>query len=104
MSQRYHLVENAAKRPDVWLLVVRLLLANLGRQVVWRADRSLSAVVGVLQNARDAEVADLDLVVLGHENVLRLKIAMQDFAIVDVLDGKSHLHEPVEDLVFWVAD
>ena len=29
---------------------------------------------------------------------------MQDFAVMNVLYGQGHLHEPVEDLVFAVAD
>ena len=28
---------------------------------------------------------------------------MQDLAVVDVLDGESHLNEPVKDLVLTVA-
>ncbi len=58
----------------------------------------------MLQHTRDAEVADLYLVVLGHEDVLGLEIAMQDFAVVDVFDCKCHLHEPVQDLIFRVTN
>ena len=54
----------------------------------------------MLQHTRNAKVADLYLVVLGHKDILGLEITMQDFAVVDVLDCKCHLHEPVQDLIF----
>ena len=57
----------------------------------------------MLKHTRDAEVTDLDLAALRHEYVLRFEVSVQDFAIVDVFDGESHLHEPIEDLVFAVA-
>lgn len=49
----------------------------------------------MLEDPSDAEVTDFDLAALGHENVLRFQVAMEDLAIVDVLDREGHLHEPV---------
>lgn len=103
VAERAHLVEDAAEGPDVRLLVVGLLLADLRGQVVGRADGGLGAVVGVLEHSGDAEVADFDLSVLVHEDVLRLEVSVEDLAVVDVLYGQRHLHEPVHDLVLRVA-
>lgn len=58
----------------------------------------------MLEDSRDTEISDLDLIRLRHEYVLGLQITMQDLAIVDVLDSQAHLHEPVENLVFGVHD
>ena len=104
MSQSHHLVQDAAKRPDVRLLVVGLLLTNFGREVVRSANSSLSAVIGVLKDSRNAEVTYLDLATLSHEDVLRLQISVENLSVVDVLDGEGHLYEPVQDLVFGVAN
>ena len=58
----------------------------------------------MLQHARNSKVTDLDLPVLSHENVLGLEVSVQNFAVMDVLDRQCHLHEPVQDLVFRVAN
>ena len=104
MTKSDHFVENATQRPNIRFLVVRFLLANFWRKVVRSSNGSLSTVVGVLQHTRDAEISDLDGSVLVHENVLSLQVSVQNFSVVDVLDGQRHLHKPVENLVFAVAD
>lgn len=102
MPQSNHLIENAAQAPNVALLVVGFLLADLGREVVWRANSCLRAVVGVLEDSGNAEITDLDLVRLGHEDVLGLEIAVKNLPVMNVLDGKAHLHKPVKNLVLAV--
>lgn len=64
----------------------------------------MRAVVSVLKHSRDSEVANFNLATLSHEDVLSLKVAMQDLSVVDVLNCKGHLDEPIQDLVFTVAD
>ena len=61
MPQCDHLVEDAAQRPYVRLLVVRLLLADLRREVVWSTDGRLGAIVSVLKHARNTEISDFNL-------------------------------------------
>ena len=95
MTQSQHFVQYAAKRPDVGFLIVRLLLANFRRKVVGCTNSGLSAIISVLQNSCNAEITNLDLAALGHENVLRLEISVQNLSVVDVLDCKSHLDEPI---------
>ena len=104
VPQRNHLIQDAAKRPNIWLLVVGLLLADLGWQIVWCSDSRLGTVVSVLQDASNSKVTDLDLAALSHENVLGLEVTMEDFPVVDVLDSEGHLHEPVQYLILTVAD
>lgn len=104
MPQRNHFVEDAPERPDVRLLIVGLFLTNLRREVVGCADSCHGTVVGVLEDAGNTEVTNLDAAVLVHENILGLKVTMQDLAVVDMLDGEGHLNKPVQDLVLAVAD
>ena len=104
MPERDHLVKDTAQRPDITLLIVRLFLANLRREVVGSADSCLRAIIGVLKNTGDSEVTNLDLPTLRHENVLCLQVTMQNLSVMNVLDGQSHLDEPVENLILAVAD
>ena len=103
MSESAHLVQDAAKRPNIRLLVVWLLLADLWRQVVRRTNGCLSAIIGVLEDPSDTEVSNLDLSTLRHEDVLCFQVSMEDLAVMYVLDGKGHLYKPVKDLVFSVT-
>lgn len=104
MAQGHHLVEDAAKGPDVRLLIVRLLLADFRRQVVRCSNGGLGTVVRVLENSCDTEISDLDLAILRHKNVLGLQVAMQNLPVVNMLDGQRHLYEPVKNLVLRVAN
>ena len=55
-------------------MYVRLSLADLRTEVVRRADHSVRLVAGVRQNARDAEVADLEYAGRRQKHVGRLQI------------------------------
>ncbi len=104
MSQCHHFIKNATQGPDVTLLVVGLLLADLGRQIVRSSDGRLGTIICMLEDSRDTEISYLDLISLCHEDVLGLQITMQNLSIVDVFYCQAHLDEPVEDLVFGVCD
>lgn len=65
MLQRTKLLEDAAERPDITCVVVRLGLANLRTHVVRRSLHRESLVICMLQYLRDAEVAQLESVILG---------------------------------------
>ncbi len=56
-----HLIEDAAEAPDVALVIIRLSLAQLRRDVARRADHRVSLALAV-QDFADAEVADLGVV------------------------------------------
>jgi len=83
--QRRHLVHAAAERPHVRLGVVGLVGEELGTHVVGRADDCGGHVVGALEHSGNAQVAHLDDLVLGQEDVLRLQVSVQDVLLVHVL-------------------
>lgn len=101
MIQGGNLIEDAAETPDVTLLVIRFFLADLRRKVVGRADGSIGAIVGMLEDSGYAKVADLDISLGGEEDVLSLQVAMEDLLIMDVVHGKCHLDQPGHDLMLW---
>lgn len=74
-----------------------------GSHVVGSADAGAGQVLGGVEHLGDAEVPQLDevlldAVVLLEEEVLGLEIPVQDFLVVEVVDGEGDLGEPVEDL------
>ena len=78
-------------------------MADFWREIVRRANGCLGAIICVLEDTGDTEVADFDLSTLCHEDVLRLEVAVENFTVMDVLDGKRHLDKPVKDLVLAIA-
>lgn len=66
-----HLVEHAAGAPDVALVVVGLLLGDLRRQVVRRADARARERVRAVERLGDPEVAHLHTPARHQEHVLR---------------------------------
>jgi len=98
-----HFLQNATQTPNVRFLIVWLFLADFGGEVIWRANGCLRTVLGVLEHACNAEVTYLDFVPYVEEDVLSLEVPVEDLAVVDVLDGKRDLHEPVQDLAFGEA-
>ena len=58
----------------------------------------------MLEHSRNAKVTYFNLTASGHEDVLSLQVSVKNLPIVDVLDGKGHLDEPVENLIFIVAN
>jgi len=78
-----HLGEDAAGAPDIHLDVVLLPgKHNLGGAIV--SSRDVARHLRIL-NARQTEVADLQIAVLVHQNVARLQISMDHPGRVDVL-------------------
>mmetsp|Transcript_27864 Transcript_27864/g.66198 ORF Transcript_27864/g.66198 Transcript_27864/m.66198 type:complete len:241 (-) Transcript_27864:369-1091(-) len=101
MLEGGHLVEKAAERPYVTLLVILLALADLWREVVRRPDRGGCKVVRVVEHLGDAKVAELQDPSLGDEHVLGLEVPVQDLPVVHMLQPKEELHCPVQDLLLW---
>ena len=85
MSEGDHLIEYAAQAPYIRLLIVRFFLANFWRKIIRSSNSSLSAIIGVLKNPSNPKVSNFNLVVLGHEDVLRLQVSVQDFPVMNVL-------------------
>ena len=74
VAKSYHLVEDTAQGPDIRLLVVRLLLANLRRQVIWCSNSCLGTVIGVLEDTGNTEISDFNGAILIHKDVLGLQV------------------------------
>ena len=81
-------------------LPLGLALADLGAQVIRRANLRLRAGRCALEDLGDAEVSHLHGAILREEQVARLQVPVQDVFVVEVLQGLSHLGEPFEDLLF----
>ena len=125
--QRSHFVKDAAHRPEVRLGVVRLVLPNLGAQVVGRAHAGAGVIFRPVEDPCDAEIPEFKLLLTviqyahrcvlktqcsmvrskdadnnspGNEDVLGLDVSVQDFSLMDVLHGPAELCEVREDVGF----
>ena len=58
----------------------------------------------MLQDSSYTKVTDFDLATLRHKYILGLKVTMQNFSVVNVLNGKCHLDKPIKNLIFTIAD
>lgn len=77
--------------------LVLLLLDDLGSQVLQgsarRAQLALEDRRTVLEELAQAEVHELNVIVLVHQNVLRFDITMGDSSLLQVLDRLAELLE-----------
>ena len=98
------LVEQDAKRPDVQLVVVLPMVDHLRCHVLECATEGvalalveLAIVVHVhLTFTRPAKVADLQHVVLVHEQVFWLQISMDEAVLVEEVDASDRLDEEIK--------
>ena len=94
---RAQLKEEAAERPHVGLVPVLLASVELRAHVEGRAHtRGRQALV---HHLGDAKVAELEESRRGDEDVLRLEVAVQDAALVHVVQRERQLHQPLQDLL-----
>ena len=96
-SAREHLIEHDADGIDVGLAVGDVSSRLLGRDVVNRADRLVGhGARRLVGKARDAEVGHLDGAVLQQHDVLRLDVAVNDAALMRVLQRLEDLGGEVQ--------
>ena len=106
--QRDDLVKRTAHRPHVRLGVVAHALHHLRSHVERRPHSGLRHVLRELEDAGDAEVAHLDVALLGvtrrdrvdlvEKQVLRFDVAVDDLLCVKVVKDERRLEEPLEHL------
>jgi hypothetical protein len=85
-------VEQTAQRPNIAFFVVRLFLAELGREVKRSPNHSLGKLVAS-QNFGYPQIAYLNLLILVHKDVQSLDIPMQYLILMDVLKTQTYLDE-----------
>jgi len=84
MPEGTQLVEQAAHCPNVALLVVRLLLAEFGRQVKGSADHGLRKLIAG-EHLGDSQIAYFDFLTFVHEDIQGFDISVQNPVLMDVL-------------------
>ena len=92
-----HFIEHYADGIDVGLAVGYVASRLLRSDIMHRADRLIGHGAGrLVREARDAEVGHLDGAVLKQHDVLRLDVAVDDAALVRVLQSAQHLRGEME--------
>jgi len=93
-------VENHTQTPHVHLFArVLLPLEHLGRRIAYCPAKSLQVVGLALVFAREAKVAELDVLVFVEQDVFELEVAVDAGLRVDVAYGADELGEGFLDLV-----
>ena len=95
--QGAHLVQDAAKRPNVALAVVGLVAPHLWTRVVRSA--CLRVTQALLHNFRDVKIAKLRLHVFEQEQVCTLHIPVQNAPHVESSQAPDDLYKDVPDLL-----
>lgn len=92
MAEGAQLVQETPQCPNIALFVIGLLLTELGGEVERRAHHRLGEFVAG-EHLGDAEVSDLHLLILIHEDVEGLYIPVQNLIPVDVLQPHANLNK-----------
>jgi hypothetical protein len=92
-------VKDATETPYIRFLIIGLFLAYLRRKVVWRSNGSISTVIGMLEHSGDAEISNFNVAFGSQEDILSLKVPMENLFIVYVVHSEGHLDKPCDNLV-----
>ena len=95
-SQCCDLVDDAAQRPDIALLVILLVIDLFWAHVVGRADVRVGEDRLVPHDARKAKVSQLHVVVCVEEYIAGLQITMEDFAFLPSVARMQSLQDLAE--------
>ena len=91
------LVGEDAKGPEVHLLIVRLLIHHLWREVVERSTEGMPPVARRMH--APAEISQLELAINAEQQVLGLDVPVDDVLAVQVGEGIGHLRDVLTALV-----
>ena len=76
-----------------------MILNDLWAQVVQRTNPLIYLLQGVLENIGNAKVTDLDLALLGYEDVGGFQVPVNYLAVVDMLHSQKYLSDNVQDFI-----
>lgn len=95
--QRHHLVEHTPQHPNVTGVVVTVVLAYLGRQVVRGACHGIRHLLRAVQLFADPEVAQFELALLVDEHILGFDVPVENAFAVQILHSQTELGHPEQE-------
>lgn len=101
MLARTELVEDTSQRPDVALVIVWLLFAELGREVVRCSNYGVCKVLSLLEFPCNSKVPNFDLAFFSDEKIHCFDVSMQNFSGMKVLNSQAGLDEESPNFVFF---
>jgi len=96
--KRSQLEEDATKSPHVAGIGIQLLGAYLRAEIIWCTYSLLYNGRFTIEPLRNAEVTNPQIILLRQEEVLRLDIAVDNVALVQMLQTESSLRHPTKNL------
>ena len=79
------LVDDATRGPDVRFFIVLLIVDLLGAHVVRSTNMSISKHRILIHNPRESKIPKFNILLRIEENVTRLKITMENFALFAIV-------------------
>ena len=93
MSQGGHFVQHTPQGPEVWLVVVWLVLTDLRAKVVRCPNTGLGIVYRPFKDSGNSKVAKFDIESFGDEDILRLDISVKNMATMDIFESQADLEK-----------
>lgn len=102
--QGAHLIEQAATGPDVRFLIVPVLVDQFWTHVVWSAYRRVGEFTLLAHHSSEPEVTELHITSGIKENIGGLDVAVEDLALLalmQIANGLDYLREELPNGVLW---
>ena len=85
------LVKKDTESPDVYFLIIRLLIKDLRCHILVCATESLSHLILLFVLSAPAKITDLDVELFIEQNILGLQVSMNETFLVHVVNGLASL-------------
>ena len=99
--QSAQLVQHAAKRPNIGLIVVGLFLAEFWRKIVWSADDCIRHFQRCLKLLGDAQIPNLYYVIFRQKHVDCFNVSVKNLVCVKVMNAEAHLNKELPNSALW---
>lgn len=97
-----HFVGQDSESPPIYWEAVSFLVENFRCQIFWGTAERVSLSIA-FEDLGKTEVSQADVTIFVHQDVLWLKISVDDMLFVQVANCKSYLNSVELCLLFWEA-
>jgi len=96
--KRYSFIKNAPQRPDITLLIVRLVSPHFWTGIVWRT--SLSIKKSFLGNFRNIHVTEFCRPILVQKDICAFQVTVENGGLMKSTQAPNNLNENAPNVLF----